>query len=92
MDTVIEVTTAGTLAPELRSTTLRVLKSIGETAFKNPGQTYMEIMRVTIKRARTSHYRKMRRCIEPFNNLAPLSPLGCISNTSGYDFRKGQLK
>ena len=35
------------------------------------------------------------RCIEPSNDLAPLSPfrswLGCIStNTSGYDFRKGQ--
>jgi NADH dehydrogenase FAD-containing subunit len=29
------------------------------------------------------------------NDLAPLSPfrswLGCITNTSGYDFRKGQV-
>ena len=36
----------------------------------------------------------MRRCIEQSNNLALLSPfpswLGCIINTSGYDFRKGQ--
>ena len=34
------------------------------------------------------------RCIEHSNNLALLSPfpswLGCIINTSGYDFRKGQ--
>ena len=34
-------------------------------------------------------------CIEPSNDLASLSPfrswLGCITNTSGYDFRKGQL-
>ena len=49
---------------------------------------------ITIKRARTWHYRKMRRCIEPSNDLAPLSPfrywLDCITNTSGYDFRKGQ--
>jgi len=51
--------------------------------------------RITIKRARTWHYRKMRPCIEQSNDLALLSPfpfwLGCIINTSGYDFRKGQL-
>lgn len=50
--------------------------------------------RITIKRARTWHYRKMRPCIEQSNDLALLSPfpswLGCIINTSGYDFRKGQ--
>jgi Sel1 repeat len=50
--------------------------------------------RITIKRARTWHYRKMRPCIEPSGDLALLSPfrswLGCITNTSGYDFRKGQ--
>jgi hypothetical protein len=44
---------------------------------------------ITIKRARTWHYRKMRLCIEQSNDLAPLSPfrswLGCITNTSGYD-------
>jgi transposase InsO family protein len=44
--------------------------------------------------ARTWHYRKTRRCIEQSNDLAPLSPfrswLDCITNTSGYDFRKGQ--
>ena len=36
----------------------------------------------------------MRPCTEQPNDLAPLSPfrswLGCITNTSGYDFRKGQ--
>jgi hypothetical protein len=36
----------------------------------------------------------MRPCIEQSNDLALLSPfpswLGCIINTSGYDFRKGQ--
>jgi hypothetical protein len=36
----------------------------------------------------------MRPCIEPSNDLAPLSPfrswLDCTTNTSGYDFRKGQ--
>jgi uncharacterized protein (DUF488 family) len=50
--------------------------------------------RIKIKRARTWHYRKMPPCIEPSNDLAPWSPfrswLGCITNTSGYDFRKGQ--
>src|SRR5262249_21516628 len=50
---------------------------------------------ITIKRARTWHYRKMRPCIEQSNDLAPLSPfpswLDCITNTSGYDFRKGHL-
>jgi hypothetical protein len=36
----------------------------------------------------------MHPCIEQSNDLAPLSPsrswLDCITNTSGYDFRKGQ--
>jgi Integrase core domain len=45
------------------------------------------------KHPRTWHYRKMRPCIEPSNDLAPLSPfrswLDCTTNTSGYDFRKG---
>jgi hypothetical protein len=45
--------------------------------------------------ARThSALQKMRPCIEPSNDLAPLSPfrswLDCTTNTSGYDFRKGQ--
>jgi len=52
------------------------------------------VRRITIKRARTWHYRKMRPCIEPSNVLAPLSPfrswLDCTTNTSGCDFRKGQ--
>jgi hypothetical protein len=38
---------------------------------------------------------KMRPCIEPSNGPASLSPfrvwLDCIINTSGYDFRKGQV-
>jgi SEC-C motif len=38
---------------------------------------------------------KMRPCIEQSNDLVPLSPfrswLDCITNTSGYDFRKGHL-
>jgi D-alanine-D-alanine ligase-like ATP-grasp enzyme len=37
----------------------------------------------------------MRLCIERSNDLAPLPPfpswLDCTTNTSGYDFRKGQL-
>jgi Integrase core domain len=48
----------------------------------------------TIKRARTWHYRKMHPCIEQSKGLASLSPFqswpDCITNTSGYDFRKGQ--
>ncbi len=39
-------------------------------------------------------YRKMRPCIEQTSDLALLSPFrswpDCITNTSGYDFRKGQ--
>jgi len=50
---------------------------------------------LSIKRARTWHYRKMHPCIEPSNGLVPLSLFpswpGCIINTSGYDFRKGQV-
>ena len=41
------------------------------------------------------NYRRMRQLFEQSNDLAPLSPfqswLDCITNTSGYDFRKGQL-
>src|SRR4029077_19897647 len=52
--------------------------------------------RITIKCARTWHYRKMRPRIEPSNDLALSSPfrswLDCITNTSGYDFRKGQSR
>jgi hypothetical protein len=51
--------------------------------------------RITIKRARTWHYRKMHPCVEQSNGLVPLSLFpswqGCITNTSGYDFRKGQV-
>jgi xylulose-5-phosphate/fructose-6-phosphate phosphoketolase len=38
----------------------------------------------------------MRRCIEQFNGLVSLSPFRswpiCTINTSGYDYRKGQLE
>src|SRR5436305_12494383 len=49
---------------------------------------------ITIRRARTWHYRKMRPCIEQSNGPMSLSLSqscpDCIINTSGYDFRKGQ--
>ena len=49
---------------------------------------------ITIKRARTWRYRKMRPCIEKFSGPVSLSPFqswpDCIINTSGDDFRKGQ--
>jgi AcrB/AcrD/AcrF family/Integrase core domain len=42
----------------------------------------------------TRHYGKMRHCIGQFNALVRYSPfqswLDCITNTSGYDFRKAQ--
>jgi hypothetical protein len=50
--------------------------------------------RITIRRALTWHYRKMHPCVEQSDGLVPLSLFpswqGCITNTSGYDFRKGQ--
>ena len=50
---------------------------------------------ITIKRARTWRYRKVRPCIEKFSGPVSLSPFqswpDCIINTSGYDFRKGQV-
>ena len=59
------------------------------------GEFFPLMRRITIKLARTWHYRKMRPCIEQSNDLAPLSPfrswLDCTTNTSGYDFRKGQV-
>jgi Integrase core domain len=59
------------------------------------GEFFPRMRHITIKRARTWHYRKMRLCTVQFNDLAPLSLfrfwLGCITNTSGYDFRKGQV-
>src|SRR5678815_1761002 len=52
--------------------------------------------RITIRRALTWHYRKMHPCVEQSDGLVPLSLFpswqGCITNTSGYDFRKGQVK
>src|SRR5680860_146841 len=51
--------------------------------------------RITIKRALTWRYRRMRPHIEQSNVLAPLSAfrssLDCTINTSGCDFRKGQV-
>jgi hypothetical protein len=49
-------------------------------ALRTP-DSFPPMQRITIKRGRTWHYRKMRRYVEPSNGLAP----------SGYDFRKGQL-
>jgi hypothetical protein len=55
----------------------------------------LRMRRITIRRARTWHYRKMPPSIEPSTDLAPSSPfrswLGCITNSSGCDFRKGQV-
>jgi hypothetical protein len=47
---------------------------------------------ITIESARTSLYKKMHRYNGPSNVFAPLFPswLDCTTNTSGYDFRKGQ--
>ena len=51
---------------------------------------------ITINRAHTWHYRKIRRCVERSNGPATLSPRpfwpGYIIDTSGYDFRKGQAR
>jgi peptidoglycan hydrolase-like protein with peptidoglycan-binding domain len=51
--------------------------------------------RITINRARTWHYRKTRPYTEPSNGPESLSPFrfwpDCIVNTSGYNFRKGQV-
>jgi hypothetical protein len=89
-------------APSLRPGGVPLLQSCAASAStkwsslarRTFGEFFPPIRRITIKRARTWHYRKMRPCIEPSNDLAPLSPfqswLGCITNTSGYDFRKGQ--
>src|SRR5262249_32083739 len=54
------------------------------------------MQRITIKRARTWHCRRMRHYVELSNGLAPSSQfrswLDCIINTSGCNFRKGQAK
>jgi hypothetical protein len=59
------------------------------------GECLLRMRRITIRRARTWHYRKMRPCIEQSNGPVSLSPFrswqDCIINTSGYDFRKGQV-
>jgi hypothetical protein len=59
------------------------------------GEFFPLMRRITIKRARTWHYRKMRRCIEQSKALAPSLPfqswLDYTTNTSGYSFRKGQV-
>jgi putative transposase len=51
--------------------------------------------RITIRCALTWHHRKMRPCIEQSSGLVSLSLfrswLGCITNTSGDDFRKGHV-
>ena len=59
------------------------------------GESFPAMRSITIKRARTWHYKKTRPCIVQSNGLAPLSPFrswqGCIINTFGCDFRKGQV-
>src|SRR5437764_15141668 len=49
--------------------------------------------RITIRRARTWHYRKIRPCIEQSNGPVSLSLSqscpDCIIATCGYDFREG---
>jgi len=64
------------------------------SARRTCGEFFPLMRRITIKCARTWHYRKMRPRIEPSNDLALSSPfrswLDCTTNTSGYDFRKGQ--
>ena len=59
------------------------------------GEFFPPMRRITIKCVRTWHYRKMRLFIEQPNDRAPLSPFrswpGCITNTFGCDFRKGQV-
>jgi hypothetical protein len=64
--------------------------------FGESSKFFLLMRRITIKRARTWHYRKMHPCTEQSNGLASLSPFrswpDCIINTSGYDFRKGQVE
>jgi hypothetical protein len=59
------------------------------------GVNQFDMRRITIRRALTWHFRKMHPCVEQSNGLVPLSLFpswpGCITNTSGYDFRKGQV-
>jgi hypothetical protein len=58
------------------------------------GASFLRIWRITIRRARTWHCRKMRPCTEQSNGLVLLLPFrswpGCIMNMPGYNFRKGQ--
>src|SRR5450830_888467 len=50
---------------------------------------------ITIKCARTWHWTRMRRQVGQSSDLVASSPFpywaGCTTNTSGYDFRKGQV-
>ena len=63
----------------------------GEAHLRRILSTYAHI---TIRRARTWHYRRMHRCNGRSSGLAGSPPFlswpGCIINMSGYDFRKGQ--
>ena len=58
------------------------------------GEFLFLMRRITIKCAHTWHYKKMRLCIEQSSDLVSLLPFRSwpdyITNTSGYDFRKGQ--
>src|SRR5450759_4301528 len=66
------------------------------SARRTCGEFFPPMRRITIKRVSTWHYKKMRPCTEQSNDLAPLSQfrswLGCITNTPGYDFRKGHAQ
>jgi hypothetical protein len=75
----------------LRRECLDQILIFGETHLRRSLSAYAAYY----NQARTWHYRKMRPCIEPSSGLVPLSLFpswrGCITNTSGYDFRKGQV-
>jgi hypothetical protein len=74
--------------------TVRPSGASPKISIRTCGEILLLMRCITIKRAPTWHYSKMRRCIDQSSDLAPLSPfrswLDCIINMSGYDFRKGQ--
>src|SRR5680860_207642 len=65
------------------------------SARRTCGGFFPPMRRITIRRARTWHYTKMRLRTDRSNDLAPLSAfrswLDCTINTSGCNFRKGQV-
>ena len=81
--------------PSDRHLAARVPGSGGHLRRGAPAAILPPMRRITIKCVRTWHYRKMRLFIEQPNDRAPLSPFrslpGCITNTFGCEFRKGQV-